>query len=141
MTAIGCAANPMVSNDNIPGDAGSSGDASTSGDAGTSTGGPRPAFTRGVSTLAGYADPGYLDGNRDVNLFHNPVNVAYAGNGKLYVADFDNNKLRVVDRTGVTTTVVTPITFARPFGMAVDAEGALYVSTDNDQNNAHSLTS
>jgi DNA-binding beta-propeller fold protein YncE len=141
MAAIGCAANPMASNDNIPGDAGSSGDAGASGDAGTSTGGPRPAFTRGVSTLAGYADPGYLDGNRDVNLFHNPVNVAYARNGKLYVADFDNSKIRVVDRAGTATTVTTPVGFARPFGMAFDAGGVLYVSTDNDQNNGHTLSS
>ena len=138
-TAIGCAANPMDGHNNIPGDAGSNGDAGSSGDAGT--GGPRPAFTRGVSTLAGYADPGYFDGSRDVNLFHNPVNVAYAGDGKLYVADFDNSKIRVVDRAGTATTVIMPVGFARPFGMAFDAGGLLYVSTDNDRNNGHSLSS
>jgi DNA-binding beta-propeller fold protein YncE len=37
--------------------------------------------------------------------------------------------------------VATPSGFARPFGMAFDLAGALYVSTDNDQNNGHTLTS
>lgn len=150
IAALGCAANPMAGNGSggdagITGDAGTGGDAGGGGDGGGSgdagTGGPRPAFTRGVSTLAGSADPGYVDGSREVNLFHNPVNLAYAGDGKLYVADFDNNKIRVVDRAGTATTVLTPVGFARPFGMAFDAGGVLYVSTDNDPNNGHSLTS
>ena len=157
LTAIGCAANPMGGNGSVGEDAGSSGDAGSTGDAGSSGdagstgdagsggdaggGDPRPAFTRGVSTLAGYSDLGYVDGSRDINLFHNPVNVAYASDGKLYVADFDNSKIRVVDRDGTATTLVTPVGFARPFGMALDAGGVLYVSTDNDPNNGHSLTS
>jgi YVTN family beta-propeller protein len=124
-------------------DAGSGGDAG-SGDAGIGDAGvvvPRPAFTRGVSTLAGFSDSGYLDGDRGVNLFHNPVNVAYGPDGKVYVADFDNGKIRVVDTAGNATTVTTPAGFARPFGLAFDAAGALYVSTDNDKDNGHTLLS
>src|ERR1044071_9509324 len=56
-----------------------------------------PPFTRGVSTLAGSAETGSADGNRNVARFHNPVNVAYGPDGRVYVADFDNNKLRAVD--------------------------------------------
>lgn len=139
LTAIGCTGNTMSGNGGIGGDAGISGDAGIGGDAGT--GGPRPGFTRGVSTLAGTSDPGDVDGGRDRNLFHNPVNVAYGTDGKLYVADFDNGKIRVVDAAGSTTTLITPSGFARPFGIAFDAGGALYASTDNDPNNAHSVTS
>jgi DNA-binding beta-propeller fold protein YncE len=47
----------------------------------------------------------------------------------------------VVDRAGTTATVITPIGFARPYGMAFAPQGTLYVSTDNDRNNGHSLTS
>jgi DNA-binding beta-propeller fold protein YncE len=133
LTAIGCAGNTMSDN------GGTGADAGTGGDAGT--GSPRPGFTRGVSTLAGTSTPGYIDGGRDRNLFRNPVNVAYGTDGKLYVADFDNGKIRVVDPAGTTTTLVTPNSFARPFGLAFDPGGMLYVSTDNDPNNVHSLTS
>jgi DNA-binding beta-propeller fold protein YncE len=146
LTAIGCAGNSMGGNNNLGADAGISADASTTADAGPSggaggdagAGGPRPAFTRGVSTLAGSSEAGLVDGDRDHNLFRNPVNVAYGPHGKLYVADFDNGKIRVVDAAGATTTMTTPTGFARPFGLAFDAAGMLYVSTDNDQNNGHS---
>ena len=104
-------------------------------------GGARAPFTNGVSTLAGWSDAGYLDGDRDVNLFANPVNVALATRGTLYVADFDNGKLRAVDATGTTTTIIADPTFSRPFGMAFAPSGMLYVETDNDPNGNHSLMS
>jgi DNA-binding beta-propeller fold protein YncE len=89
-------------------------------------------FTNGVSTLAGMADPGYVDGARKVTQFNNPVNVLYR-DGLLYVADFDNGKLRVIDTdTHVTSTVISQASFKRPFGMVFTADGTLYVSTDND---------
>src|SRR6185295_12916089 len=99
LTAIGCTGNMMNGNGAIAGDAGIAADAGITRDAGTGgdagiggdagTGGPRPGFTRGVSTLAGSSDAGDVDGGRDRNLFHNPVNVAYGIDGKLYVADFE----------------------------------------------------
>jgi hypothetical protein len=122
----GCAAN---------GSSTMGGDASGGGDDG-----PIP-FTSGVSTLAGTADPGYVDGARKVAQFSDPVNVAYR-DGILYVADFDNGKLRAIDvDTHDTTTVPTPAGFKRPFGMAFAADGTLYVSTDNDQNGNHTSMS
>ncbi len=93
--------------------------------------GSRPPMTEGVSTLAGFSNPGYQDGNRQVNLFNNPVNVIYGPDGKLYVADFDNSKLRVIDMEGNATTVIAKDTFSRPFGM-VFVGTTLYVSTDRD---------
>jgi DNA-binding beta-propeller fold protein YncE len=98
---------------------------------------PEVPFTDGVSTLAGKAEPGYVDGPRRDAQFANPVNVAYR-DGLLYVADFDNGKLRVIDTDShVTTTVISQTGFKRPFGMAFAADGTLYVSTDNDQAGNH----
>jgi hypothetical protein len=118
--------------------AGCAGSGSMTGgdDTGGGDDGPVP-FTNGVSTLAGMADAGYVDGARKVAQFSDPVNVAYR-DGLLYVADFDNGKLRVIDvDTHVTTTVPTPAGFKRPFGLAFAADGTLYVSTDNDQAGNH----
>lgn len=95
------------------------------------------AFTNGVSTLAGAAEAGYVDGARSVARFANPVNVTYR-DGLIYVADFDNGKLRVIDADSHDTeTVIAEPTFKRPFGMAFANDGALYVSTDNDQAGNH----
>jgi sugar lactone lactonase YvrE len=113
-----------------------SGPSSMTGGGDTGDDGP-VAFTNGVSLLAGSADPGYVDGARRVARFSNPVNVAYR-DGILYVADFDNGKLRAIDvDTHDTTTVTTPAGFKRPFGMVFAADGTLYVSTDNDQAGNH----
>ena len=99
------------------------------------------AFTNGTSTLAGMAEVGYVDGARRIAKFSNPVNVAFR-DGVVYVADFDNSKLRAIDaNTHVTRTVVAQPGFARPFGLAFAADGTLYVSTDNDQNGNHDLMS
>jgi sugar lactone lactonase YvrE len=111
------------------------------GDGGSDSGSARPPFTNGVSTLGGGAQAGYADGSRDVNLFNNPVNVAYAASGALYIADFDNSKLRALAADGTATTIVAQASFSRPFGMAFASSGALYVSTDNDPTGGHSLMS
>jgi len=94
-------------------------------------------FTEGVSTLAGSASAGFADGSRKVARFSNPVNVAFH-DGTVYVADFDNNKLRAIDATThVTTTVIAQQGFQRPFGMAFAPDGTFYVSTDNGPTGAH----
>lgn len=103
------------------------------GDGGGGDGDGDVPFTDGVSTLAGMAEPGYVDGARKVAQFNNPVNVLYR-DGKLYVADFDNSKLRVIDTTThVTSTVISQPGFRRPFGMVFAPDGTFYVSTDFDQ--------
>lgn len=89
-----------------------------------------PAFTEGVSTLTGAGEAAWEDGPRGIARFNNPVNVLHA-NGKLYVADFDNSKVRVVDPdSGETETLISQPNFRRPFAMAMGADGALYVTTD-----------
>jgi sugar lactone lactonase YvrE len=93
----------------------------------------------GMSTLTGCADAGFVDGDRGDSLFANPVNVAVGPDGRVYVADFDNNKIRVVEQDGSTTTLTAQDGFARPFGLAFDGN-TLFVQTDNNPQNAHSLT-
>ncbi len=113
------------------------GDDTGGGDGGVDPGGDRPPVTeKGVSTLAGWSDPGYLDGNRQVNLFNNPVNCAVGPDGNVYIADFDNSKLRVVDNNGNAGTIISKQAFVRPFGLAFVGE-TLYVGTDNDCNGQH----
>lgn len=109
---------------------------------GPTDGSAAPGLTAGVSTLAGAGQAGYVDGNRDLARFANPVNVAYGPDGNLYVADFDNNRLRVVAADGTTATVIAQATFERPFGLAFGPDGTLWVSTDNDQTGTgHDATS
>lgn len=100
-----------------------------SGGSGGGGNGHAPPFTDGVSTLAGDAEAGYVDGNRDIARFHNPVGVADGPDGKLYVADFDNGKIRAVTSDGTTSTVIAQQGFCRPFGLAF-AGSTLYATTD-----------
>jgi sugar lactone lactonase YvrE len=113
---------------------------SSNGDDGTGGNGDDDGdtpFTNGVSTLAGSADAGSADGARKVARFSNPVNVAFH-DGTVFVADFDNSKLRAIDATThVTTTVIAQQSFQRPFGMAFAPDGTFYVSTDNGPTGAH----
>ncbi len=90
-----------------------------------------PPFTDGVSTLSGHAETGFVDGERGTARFNNPVNVVYGPDDRLYVADFDNNKVRVVDPdSGETSTLINQPNFRRPFAMAFGSDGTLYVTTD-----------
>src|SRR5262249_52127261 len=100
-----------------------------------------PPWYEGVSTLTGAAQKGNKDGVRGVARLNNPVNVAYGPDHKLYVADFDNDLIRVVDaETGDTSTLIKQPSFARPFGLAFGKDGTLWVSTDNNgSGSGHSL--
>jgi len=122
-------------------DGSGSGSGGGGGGSGSGSGDGDVPFTRGVSTLAGSDQADYVDGARSVARFSNPVNVAYR-DGVLYVADFDNGKLRAIDvTTHVTSTVVSQQGFQRPFGLAFAADGTLYVSTDNDSLGNHTTMS
>jgi sugar lactone lactonase YvrE len=99
-------------------------------------------YTSGVSTLAGAASAGNVNGDRSHARFDDPVNVVVAQDGTVYVADFNNGEIRAVDQDGNVTTVVNKVGFARPYGMVFAADGTtMYVETDNDKTGGHSLTS
>jgi sugar lactone lactonase YvrE/protein required for attachment to host cells len=113
---------------------------SGSNSGGGNDGSSAPGFTNGTSTLAGGSEAGYVDGPRANVLFNNPVNVAYGPDGKVYVADFDNGKLRAIESDGTTSTVIAQSGFATPFGLAF-VRGTLYVETDADPMGHHSTGS
>lgn len=95
-----------------------------------------PAMGEEVTTLAGCPSAGAVDGVRGMARFANPVNVL-AGDGEVYVADFDNGRIRAVAPDGATRTLVMASAFRRPFGLALHA-GVLYVSTDDNDLGQHS---
>src|SRR5512141_784402 len=100
---------------------------------------PRAPIAPGASTLGGWAEAGYVDGPRAVNLFANPVSIALGPDGNAYVADFDNGKVRALDASGTATTVVSQPGFSRPFGL-VFIGTTLYVQTDNGPGGEHGAT-
>jgi sugar lactone lactonase YvrE len=92
-----------------------------------------------VTTVAGSGVPGYTDGTGTNAQFSNPNDVAIGPDGNIYVADTTNNSIRKVTPAGVVTTVAgstagvtdgtgTNAQFNGPYGLAVDANGDIYVS-------------
>jgi thiol-disulfide isomerase/thioredoxin len=83
---------------------------------------------------------GDVDGNADRARFQHPLGVAYH-EGKIYVADTYNNKIRVVDPTsGVTSTLAgtgragsedDPASFDEPAGISA-AAGKLFIADTNN---------
>jgi sugar lactone lactonase YvrE len=97
-----------------------------------------PPFTDGVSTLTGAGEAGDIDGARGTARLNNPVNVAVGPDGAVYVADFDNGKIKRVDAsTGETSTVIAQQGFKKPFAMAFGAGGTLFVTTDDAPDGGH----
>lgn len=95
-----------------------------------------------VTTLAGLAGvTGTADGTGGAARFDYPFGIAIDGQGDLYVADSMNDTIRKVTPQGVVTTIAgtagttgstdgigTAALFNDPHGIAIDAEGNLYVS-------------
>lgn len=95
----------------------------------------------GVATLSGSAEPGAVDGVRGVARFNNPVNLAVGPDGTVYIADFDNGRVRVATPTGDVATLTEQPGFERPFGLALSRDGrTLYVQTDVDDAGANDGT-
>jgi len=98
------------------------------------------AWTATVTTIAGRGEPGVRDANADVAEFSDPFAVAIARDGRVIVADAgDSNRIRVLDRNGVTTIAgaagdgyadgpPTHARFSTPSGVAIAADGALFVA-------------
>ena len=101
-----------------------------------------------VSTLAGsIGSHSFVDGTNAVAQFNYPQGVAVGGAGTLYVADTYNHAIRTVAPVGVNWVVTTiagptPPTiaygaddgtnnvarFRKPYGIAVDSAGVLYIA-------------
>jgi sugar lactone lactonase YvrE len=107
-----------------------------------------------VSTYAGTGVAGYYDGaatsaskTSSTDLlaqFNSPQGVAVDASGNVYVADRGNNVIRKISTAGRVTTIAgvkapgfidgtgTTATFNNPSGVAVDAQGNVYVTDEGN---------
>ncbi|MBN9386308.1 MAG: IPT/TIG domain-containing protein [Chitinophagaceae bacterium] len=92
----------------------------------------------GVGTFAG-STRGYADGDGLTAQFNYPMAVCVDGQGNVYVADADNNRIRKITPAGTVSTVAggtlgyadgsaATAQFYRPSGICIDGKGNLYVS-------------
>jgi sugar lactone lactonase YvrE len=98
-----------------------------------------------VTTIAGNGTTGFAGdgGPATAASLNRPRDLELGPDGRLYIADTDNQRIRVVDlNTGIISTVAgtgqaafagdgglaTAASFSRPFGIAFDREGNLYVA-------------
>lgn len=103
-----------------------------------------------LTIYAGNGTPGYNGDNIPAAsaLLTNPTGIALDSAGDLYIADTGNERIRKIDTSGMITTVAgngsygflgddgpaTSAEFARPYGMAVDSFGNLFVADiDNER--------
>jgi serine/threonine protein kinase/sugar lactone lactonase YvrE len=104
-----------------------------------------PAVSRPVPTATVFAGQagvaGYANGVGSQAQFHLPNNLAVDSSGNLYVADTGNNVIRKITPDGTVTTLAGQAgshgsnngmggeaRFWAPFGVAVDADGMIYVA-------------
>ena len=94
-----------------------------------------------VSTLAGgpindqygVVAGGSADGTGAAAQFNGPAAVAVDTAGNVYVADMNNNAIRMVAPGGVVTTLAGAGQFTSPSGVAVDGAGNVYVADTLDE--------
>ncbi len=95
-----------------------------------------------VTTIAG-SSYGYYDGQGTSARFQYPAGLAVDGQGNIYVADRDNNRIRKISATGRVTTLAGDVggfadgtgsqaLFFLPREITVDANGTLYVADETN---------
>lgn len=88
------------------------------------------AITGSVKTIGGYG-AGFRDGNNLVSQFRIPMGLAVTSSGRVLVADFGNNRIRIVDPVDeVTSTFATGL--SGPAALAIDGQNRVYVVNFND---------
>jgi sugar lactone lactonase YvrE len=100
-----------------------------------------PAGT--ITTVAGTGKAGFSgDGGPATEAKVIAYHIALDASGNIYFTDTDNNRVRMIDRDGIITTVAgsgkqgysgdggpaTKATFEGPWGIAVDGEGILFIA-------------
>jgi DNA-binding beta-propeller fold protein YncE len=107
-----------------------------------------------VSTFAGSGEWGHLDGKRSVAKFNEPRGVAVDGAGNVYVADYNNHRIRkIISSTGEVSTFAgtgansyleghrSVAQFSYPRGVAVDHAGNVYVAEYGKNNRIRKISS
>lgn len=96
-----------------------------------------------VSTMAGSGASGFSDGAAASAMFSQPEGVAVDGAGKVFVADTQNQRVRMISGGQVSTAAGSgakgflngasgSAQFNLPHGVAVDGSGAVYVADDQN---------
>ncbi len=93
------------------------------------------------TVVAGSDSAGLVNGTGKAVRFNHPFGLAVDANGNLYIADEGNNVIRKMDTTGLVSTFAGVggvkgsangldglATFNKPFGVATDAAGNVYVA-------------
>jgi len=97
-----------------------------------------------VSTWVGSGTTGAVDGTKTQASFNFPTGIAMDMSGFLFVADKQNNIVRIISPQGIVNTIAgiavagfsnakDSVKFNGPAGLAVDASGNVYIA---DQNNS-----
>jgi hypothetical protein len=84
-----------------------------------------------VTTVAGSGAAGNADGAGPVAEFNLPRGLAVDFQGNVYVADFGNGRIRVIDPMGTVTTLAGSTGLSAPWAVAVDGLGNCFVIDGN----------
>ncbi len=84
-----------------------------------------------VSTYAGNGSAGNVNGSTATAQFSNPYGIGIATDGRVFVADRGNNRVRVIDAAGSAVTTYNDTSFTDLRGVDVAADGRVYVVQQN----------